>query len=119
MIANLDLYNQKRIVVDQPTNRIRVNSRKNGSDNHTDDLDPIFTGVVQQYGFSIVDEEVCRHMALLLQDSAPVETLASSKMSVSNYEEGVRYFQSESELSLSNLSIVDETTAAYTAQFLS
>lgn len=119
MIANLDLYNQKRIVVDQHANRIRVNSHKNGTDNHTDELDPVFAGVVQQYGFSIVDDEICRHMALLLQDSTSVDIPASSKMSVSNYEEGLRYFQVDSELLSSNLSIVDETSAAYTAQLFS
>ncbi|MCB0164837.1 MAG: hypothetical protein KDI79_11460 [Anaerolineae bacterium] len=119
MIANYDLFNQKRIVVDQTTNRIRVNSRKNGTHITTDELDPVFAGVIQQYGFSIVDEEVSGHMALLLEDSMPMDVAVSSKMSVSNYEEGLSYFKGDRETSVFNLSIVDEDTAAYSAQLLS
>lgn len=119
MIANLDLFNQKRIIVDQPINRVRVNGHKNGAHSQAEELDPVFAGVVQQYGFSIVDEEIVSHMTLLLQDSTQEESSASSSMSVSNYEDGLSYFKADKEIPLFNLSIVDETAAAYTAQLLS
>ena len=119
MIADLNLLRQESIFIDQPVKKVRVPAQVADHQSQIEELDPVFQGVVQQYGFSIVDTEVSSYTSLLLQDVMPVVNHQPKVVAGSALTEGSTYFATDDlESSQLGLSITDEEVASYTAQLL-
>ena len=115
MIANYNQLKQKPIITDQSVRKVRVPDQVSGHQSQTEEFEPVFLGVVQQHGYSIVDADVSRHTALLLQEATPAVNLKPMTSNVVNWQESTSYFAADNG-ETPGLSIIDEETADYTAR---
>ncbi|MCB0210869.1 MAG: hypothetical protein KDJ52_16135 [Anaerolineae bacterium] len=115
MIANYNPLKQKPIIADQPVRKVRVPEPVSGHQSQAEDIDPVFLGVVQHHGYSIIDADVSRHTALLLQETMPTVNFKPMTAPSATWQESTTYFTAEDN-ETSTLSIIDEEITDYTAR---
>lgn len=117
MIANFDILKEKPIIIDPPVKKVRVHHSTTGHQSQAEDLDPVFQGVIEQYGFSIVDTEISSYTGLFLQDSMQAWGVERMKAATASTQDEDAYFAShDHEAGYFGPAIDNEELTQYNAQ---